>query len=558
MKNEAQKIVEKYCRDIKSNKIPHCNYLKKAVNRFLTDIKREKEDSFDYFIDWSYVQDFYNFTKDLKLPDKEGYLKLLPWQLFIHSNLLGWKYKNNKDKKRFRSGAVFVPRKNGKTTGIMYPLLLWDFLTIPSSESYFFEKDGNQSIKMFNDIKYIINNNSNLDNVCNMLTYEITFNNSRISYFSSESVGIDGYKPSLAIIDEYFCFPSDKPVTAMRYGGRSRLNNLTLIITTAGSDISLPAYDEWEKVKKILNGVLTDESYFGIIYTIDDNDDWKKPESYIKANPSIDTIIDRNILEGDLQDALGQVSHQQDYKAKTLNVWTSGTSSWIPLQKWEDGQPSTINFDDFKEQSCYGALDLSSVSDFSAFSIVFEKEGKYYFKHKYYIPEETVNEKYKKENINILSWVQNNIITATPGNTVDYDYIIKDIEETVKQFNLYSIYYDNWQSNNLINLIEEMFPHILLVPFNQSLKNMSIPTKEFERLVYDKKIIDPNPVQKWMVSNAVVKPDINNNYKVLKEYKSSTKRVDGVICSIMALSACQSLKGNQPTGDFENILNLFK
>jgi len=74
------------------------------------------------------------------------------------------------------------------------------------------------------------------------------------------------------------------------------------------------------------------------------------------------------------------------------------------------------------------------------------------------------------------------------------------------------------------------------------------------------KIIDPNPVMKWMVSNAVIKPDANNNYKPLKEYKSSTKRIDGVITSIMAIDRCQVSEGTPAKikGTIEQLRWLFQ
>jgi phage terminase large subunit-like protein len=556
---DTDKIEDKvldYCKDINYNKIPSCSYVKKAIKRFKSDLRNK---SWDYYMDWEYVQKFYEFSKKLKLTNSKKYLDLLPWQLFIHANLLGWRYKNNKNKIRFRSGAVFVPRKNGKTTGIMYPLLLWDFLTTNSSESYFFEKDERQAEKMFKDLKTICKNSEGLSSIVSDTGTNIYYKNSKISYFSSETVGIDGYNPSIAIIDEYFCFNSDRPVTAMRFGSRARENGLVLIITTAGNDISLPAYDETEKIKKILNGVLIDDTYFGIIYGIDDKDDWKKPESYIKANPSIDTIIDRKILEQDLQDCLGQPSHQPDYKAKTLNVWTNDITNWIPIQKWDtEIRNQSININEFEGQLCYAGLDLSSISDFTVYTKCFKKDGLFYLYHKFYIPSEQIMEKYKVENINLLDWVNKGIVTAIDGPTINYDFIMKDILEDSEKFNIIELNYDNWNSNKLINDLENKIPKTTLIQSDQSLKKMNSPSKLFEKLIMEDKIIDPNPVMKWMVSNAVIKIDPNGNYKPLKEYKSSTKRIDGVITSIMTIDRANLNDEPVGTKDFDDVLKLFR
>jgi len=552
-------VVDDYCRDALKGR-HSCGYLKKAINRFKSDIKRINEASWDYFIDWDYIQEFYEFSRAIKLPDRNEYLELLPWQLFCIANLLGWRYKNNKEKRRFRTGTIFVPRKNGKTTGFMYPLLLWDLMTTESSESYLFAKDDTQAFHFLNDIKKIVSDNKDLSRSVKHNVSTIQLKKSKISCFSSPTVGIDGYKPSLAVIDEYWCFKNERCVTAMRYGGRARLNSLVLIITTAGLDISLPAFAEHEKVRKILNGVLDDESYFGIIYEADENDDWKDSNSYVKANPSIDKILDRKVLEQDLQDALITPSHQSDYKAKTLNWWANDTSNWIPLQKWETKKRNqTIDLSEFEGQNCYAGLDLSSINDFTAYTKCFHKDGHYYLFHKFYAPSEQVKEKYKSENINIVEWTQKGLVTAIPGATIDYDFIKADIIKDDERFNVMELAYDRWNANKFIDSLEETIPKTLLIQYDQSLKQMSNPTKYFERLIYEDKIIDPNPVMKWMVSNAVIKPDPNNNYKPLKEYKSSTKRIDGVITSIMAIDRCNANEGNeQPVGkDFQSILNLF-
>jgi phage terminase large subunit-like protein len=554
---EVKKAVLGYCEDILSKKIPSCVYTQKAVKRFLNDLKNEKTDDFEYYMDWPLVQKFYDFTKRLKLVREKKYLGLLPWQLFVHANLLGWKDKHDAEKSRFRSGAVFVPRKNGKTTGIMYPLLLWDFLTTDSSEAYFFEKDERQAEKMFRDLKAICKNSEGLGSIVGDTGTNIYYKNSKVSYFSSETAGIDGYNPSIAVVDEYFCFQSDRPITAMRYGSRARKNGLVLVITTAGTDVSLPAYNEEEKVKKVLNGVLTDDTYFGILYGIDDDDDWKNSKSYVKANPSIDAIIDRKTLEQDMRDAMSQPSRQADYKAKTLNVWTNDSTNWIHLQKWDTAKRNaTASVSDFEGQRCYAALDLSSINDFTAYTLCFERGGSFYLFHKFYVPSEQVLEKYRVENINIREWVGSGTVTAIPGPTIDYAFVQNDLCRDAERFDVAEVAYDRWQSNKLVDSLEEEIPRTVLVRFDQSLKQMSGPSKEFERLVLEDKIVDPNPVMKWMVGNAVVRPDVNGNFKPLKEYKSSTKRIDGVITSIMALSRCRE-NANTPSSSFDDVLKLF-
>jgi phage terminase large subunit-like protein len=335
---------------------------------------------------------------------------------------------------------------------------------------------------------------------------------------------------------------------------------LTLIITSAGLNLSGPCYAENEQARKVLNNILTDDTYFTIIYAYDDKDDWKDPKLFIKANPSLGVILRQDILENDLNDALITPSHQSDFKAKTCGIWTNDTTNWIPLQKWDTEKRNTIiDINEFESQVCYGGLDLSSIGDFTVFTVCFKKDDYYYLYHKYYVPSEQILEKYRMENINIKDWINRGLVTAIPGATIDYSFIEKDIIEAANKFNLVELAYDNWNSNQLITKLDEIIPNTILVQYNQNLKQMSNPTKQFEKLIMDDKIIDPSPVSKWMIGNATIKIDANGNYKPLKEYKSSTKRIDSAITSIMSVDRCMNNEGpNTTNNDFSRVLMLFK
>jgi phage terminase large subunit-like protein len=555
------KEVKKYCNDIIKNKILSGMYTKKSVKRFLSDLERQKDEDFLYEFKPELADEAIEFAETLTIPDintEDKKLKLLPWMQFIYYNLYGWVYKSEPERRRFRSGYIEVARKNSKTTSLLFPIILYDFLTTDSAESYFVSKDEKQSYKCFNELKHIIKADKDLNKAINETVSAITYQHSRIAFFSSESGGIDSYKNSCSVIDEYHDYDNDKVVTAFRYGGRARKNNLTLIITSAGLNLSGPCYAENEKAKKVLNNILTDDTYFTIIYSYDDKDDWKNQKLFIKANPSLGTILKQDILENDLNDALITPSHQSDFKSKTCGIWTNDTTNWIPLQKWDtEIRNRIIDINEFEGEVCYGGLDLSSISDFTAYTLCFKRDNLFYLFHKFYIPSEQIIEKYRIENINIRDWIDKGLVTATPGATIDYDFIKNDIINDAAKFNLIEFAYDRWQSNKLIEALDEVVPNTVLIQYDQSLRQMSEPSKQYEKLILEDKIVDPNPVMKWMVSNAVIKVDINNNYKPLKEYHSSTKRIDGVITSIMSINRASVNEDVNSTTDFDNILKLF-
>jgi phage terminase large subunit-like protein len=156
-----------------------------------------------------------------------------------------------------------------------------------------------------------------------------------------------------------------------------------------------------------------------------------------------------------------------------------------------------------------------------------------------------------------MDWIENGYITVIPGPTIDDSYIFNDIKNDMTEYKIREFAYDPWGSRALISMLENDFSsNLILIPYSQNLKNLSSPTKQYEKLVYEQKIADTNPVLKWMIQNVAIKPDINGNYKPLKNYKSSNKRIDGVITSIISLDRVIANNHNNDILSFEDIMSL--
>jgi phage terminase large subunit-like protein len=222
LKNSHYNDVMMYCNDITSKKILSGVYCKKAVGRFLSDLKKQNDEGFPYTFIPSLADQVIDFAQCLIIPDistDDKKLVLLPWMKFVYYNLFGWVYKDDHDRRRFRSGYIEVARKNSKTTSILFPTILWDFLITDAAEAYFVSKDTFQADKSYRELKNIIKADDDLKQVISETVYEVRYKNSRISFFTSESKGLDSYKNSMSVIDEFHAYETDAAVTAFRYGG---------------------------------------------------------------------------------------------------------------------------------------------------------------------------------------------------------------------------------------------------------------------------------------------------------------------------------------------------
>lgn len=527
---EVKDLVLNYCKDIKQEKIKSCVYIKLAIKRFESMLKKAPD---GYIANWEKLTEVINFAESLFIPDINKNLCLLPWQIFAYAGIYLFTKKENDNAFLTQIAYIEVARKNSKTTSILFPAILYNFLATENAESYFFSGDEKQAKKTFEEITQIVKQSKELNSVCKCWSSSIVFKNSRISFFTSGTKKIDSYKNSFAVLDEYHEYLTDKPLQASLQGMRARKQGgQVLIITTAGLNVTLPCYYESMEAKNMLQGInKNDPAYFALIYTIDKDDDWKDAANLEKANPSIDLITNRKLLEQDLERAIKRPSTQANFLAKTYNIWRNAMgSNWIPPEVWIKQKNKTS---DYKNKNTVGAIDLSSIRDLTVFTLYWEDKGSIFAFHKVYIPEETLIERIQKENIGYAQWVESGIVTVTPGATIDYDFLIKDIVSISKECQLSKIAYDPWHAQSLIKDLEKELPaDVSLIEFKQNLASISEPSKLFEKNILDKKIVDKNPVMAWALSNVVIKADVNGNIKPLKLNEGA--KIDPVITSIMA------------------------
>lgn len=124
---------------------------------------------------------------------------------------------------------------------------------------------------------------------------------------------------------------------------------------------------------------------------------------------------------------------------------------------------------------------------------------------------------------------------ATEGNVIHYGFIEQFIGELGTKYHILEIAFDRWGAVQMTQNLEGM--GFTVVPFGQGYKDMSPPTKEFEKLLKEGRIIHGgHPVMRWMAGNVVVDTDPAGNIKPTKA--KSTEKIDGIVAAIMALDRC--------------------
>lgn len=527
-----QHPAEIYAQQVRTGNILTCEFVQLAVDRYYRDMDNALDKG--WYFDRKAAQRAISFIERLKHTKGQWAglrFKLEPWQQFIIWNIFGWKMADGT--RRFRYAYVEIARKNGKTAlsaGIGLYMLFADGESRPEVYSAATVKD--QARICFSDAVEIVKATdlkNYLTTYRNSIVYELK--GGMMKPLSSDYGTHDGLNPSCGIIDEFHAHKDSGMFDVIKSAFGARKQPLMFIITTAGFNKAGACYAYRDNVIKILRGINEDDTLFGIIYTMDANEEWDNPQMWIKSNPNLGVSLFPNYLEDQVNDAKNRPEAVRNVMTKNVNLWVDAERTWILDDAWMKCV-GTTEIEDLRGCECWGGLDLSNVSDITAFVLIFHENDKFQLLPFFWIPEEKMLEKIRKENINYDLWVKAGFVKVTSGNVLDYEFVKADILQIVEIYDLQSSAYDRWNSSQTI--IDLQNEGMECNPFGQGYGSMSAPSKEFEKLVLSEKIEHfGNPVLRWMLSSTLIKTDPAGNIKPDKE--KSVQKIDGIVASIMAL-----------------------
>lgn len=522
-----------YCEGVLSGKIIACKPIYLACVRFKKFLNeydfKEKE--------VERVIKFISLFKHYSGKTAGQRFELLPWQQFLIANIFGF-YIKGTNKRLTNSVYLQISRKSGKSflaAAIALYCLLADNESDPQVlfTATSFEQAGicfgqakQLALQLDNKEKYLLINKSEV------LLKKLP---GKLKVLAADATKLDGYNPSVAIIDEYHAHKTSEVRDVMVSGQGARNNPLEIIITTAGLNTVSPCKIHRDVCLEILEGTKEDDHQFSMIFELDEEDDWLDEKVWSKASPNLDVTVSRDYMARMINQAKINPSKMVEVKTKLLNLWVESFSNWIPSEKITENSRD-ISWEKFTNKEVIVGVDLSAVSDLTAASFMFhdDQTDKLVFKTKYYLPEESLN---KTENSFLYrKCVNSGDLTLTPGNVVDYNYIKQDIDKVRDVYNAYiqTISYDKYNATQWATEMQKEGYDML--DFSQGLASFNRPTKEIERLIMSNKVeIDNNELTKNCFNNVVLRFDHCFNCKPDKE--KSANKIDGVI------SMCQCIGG---------------
>lgn len=474
-------------------------------------------------------------------------LKPDPWQVaYILAPVFGWIHYDT-DLGMYvrivRTLYVDVPRKNGKST------------TVGGIGIYMTCADGEEGAQVitaatrldqaqfvFAPIKQLAEQSPALKQHTKAYKAKIVHKRTG-SYFQPVANAGDaqhGADLHCGVVDELHLHKTNDLVEAIETGTGSRAQPLIVFITTADASRKETPYDRKRTlVEQLARGVLKDPATYGVIWAADPEADPFAEETQRAANPGFGISPTRAFLRQAAVKAQQSPADHASYLRLHLGIRTKQSEKYLDVDAW-DRNASIVDESRLLGRACFGGLDLAATSDLCALAWVFpdEDRGGFDVLWRMWLPAGAVASLDKRTAGAASLWVRRGILTETPGDVADYDWIRETVRSDAEKFDVREVAYDRWNSTQLVNdLVADGAP---MVTMGQGYASMSSPTKELKRLILMGTEETPvirhggNPAARWTVDNFAVAMDPAGNVKPDKA--NAGDKIDPVVALIMGLS----------------------
>jgi phage terminase large subunit-like protein len=461
--------------------------------------------------------------------------------------------------RQYRTAFVQIPRKNGKSeleAAIALKLLFAD--QEMGAQIYSAAADRDQATLVFNVAADMVRQHPALRRRAKIIdsAKRIVVHKTGSFYraIPADAAGSHGYDASGILPDELHVWPKRDLWDALTTSTGAREQPLTVAITTPGWDRNTIWGEQYEYAKKVLDGIIKDPTYLAVIYEPPEGYDWESPKVWRACNPAIGSGF-RKIEE------IRALAHRAKHTPALQNTFkrlyigdanTTAADRWIDIALW-DANAGVVEEDKLKGRTCYGMLDLATVSDMTAWVMAFPDEDDpdtIDILPRFFCPEARLRDTQNRYRDQYQEWARMGLLTVTPGNATDYSFVKDRVLKDAAQFRLVDMNVDRlFQAHQLATELEE--EEITVVGFGMGFLSMAAPMAEFHRrLLLHKVRHGGNPILRWMADSVCVKQDPAGNLKPDKA--ESQGKIDGIIGIVGAIDRAMRHENSEVGAFFAN------
>lgn len=462
------------------------------------------------------------------------------WLLIVAS--LCTVYRENKKRRRYETVILEICRKNGKTFIVAFLMLLLFYLEPKFSRFFSVAPDGALAKEIKQALEPLIKANASV-----FEEGEFKILRDCIRHIPTDTVytplnyskdRMDGKEPTVFVADEVGALPTAYAIESMRSGQLLVINKLGFIISTKYPTIDNPMEDEVGYAKKVLDGIIEDETVFALLYEPNETKNWATDDNIIlQSNP---LAIEIPVVYKDLLDkrkkAIEREKLRENFLTKHCNIiyQGAGTESFIDVTEVQKCRVDKI---DWSGKEVFIGVDLSMTNDNCSVAMTSCDDDVIIAEAISFIPDGRIEEKNQFEKINYYDFINAMKCIACGDKTVDYKVIedfvfaIEDKYDVV----VMAIGYDRYNALSSAQKWDEKYNTVCI---RQHSDTLHPPTKLlYEKIMNGKFRYEDNKLLEINFQNAKCVYDTNMNRYVNK--KKSNGKIDMVVALINSIYLLQ-------------------
>jgi len=467
-----------------------------------------------------------------------------------------------------------------------------------AAEVYALANDRTQARTVHTNAKYMVEDSPLLHDGAEILKDSIYWAASRSTYMvlSSDASSAHGKRPHGLIFDELHGFAGDRDrelFEALKKSLIKRRQPVLLMISHSGTDDESLCHEEWEYAKGVLSGSIPDETHLPVIFEMKPGDDWTSPDVHRRVNPGYGVTVKADAVETECLEAQSDPRKQNDFKRYHGNVWVNQATSWIPVEWWDACDAPVPSDEVLRQFPCAAGIDMAQKIDLAAGVVAFklpleeheaaqtvdivEGEPDAPGEHReapkrsisldyrvalipaFFMPEDTLRERVKQDRVPYDRWSMETanglpLIVPVEGAVLGADAIVRYFVGAdgkggaVKRFPRLKqgeFAYDPAFATDIALALRDGYG-LQTIEVLQNYKHLSEACQVFEALVKAKRILHGgHRLLRWNLENVAVKRDDAGRIRPVKP-KRATKRIDGIVAAIMAISRLMLLPPDKP------------
>jgi phage terminase large subunit-like protein len=453
--------------------------------------------------------------------------------------------------RQYRTCLLMLPRKNGKTelaAALAIYFLLFDGEI--GGEVYSAAADKDQAGLVFGVAAQMIRNEPELDaeqgGCCEIVDSQKRIVHRKTGSFyraiSAEAYSKHGFNASVVIYDELHAAPNRELWDVLSTSQSARAQPLMFAISTAGYDRHSILWELYQHAKRVEENPSLDPTFLPLLFEAPEGADWTDEAVWKAANPALGDFRSLEEMRAFCARAQEIPEQQNTFRRLYLNQWTDQSTRWVDMAAWDAcaGPTDWRTLREVKKgAACLGGLDLSTRDDLTALVLYFSDQSVVPF---FWVPAEGARVRGLRDRVPYEQWIQDGLITATPGNVVDQGIIRQDINRIAREYRVQQIGFDDWNASKLSQELQD-FDGLQVVKIRQGFGSLSEGTKTLGAYVVGRTLRHGgHPVLRWMASNAVTKSGPNET--VMFDKEKARERIDGLSALTMAITVSFSYRAD--------------